>query len=91
MVTDGFVKNVMRRKSMKGKDLIDAPEVVEYPEDFVEGSIEYELITTLKNASEYLGYGRMQFLGHVEEIVDLIYDDKDEQNKKHVNLDDLPF
>ena len=62
-----------------------------YPTDFGEGAIEYELITTLKNATEYLGYGRMQFLGHIEEIVDLIYDDKDEQNKKHVNLDDLPF
>ena len=76
---------------MKGKDLIDAPEPVVYPTDFGEGAIEYELITTLKNASEYLGYGRMQFLGLIEEIVDLIYDDKDEQNKKHVNLDDLPF
>lgn len=81
----------MRRRNMKGKDLIDAPEPVVYPNDFGEGAIEFELINTLKSASEYLGYGRMKYLGYISELVDQIYDDKDEKNSKHIDFDDLPF
>ena len=76
---------------MKGKDLIDAPEPIEYPNDFDEGAIEHELITSIKNASEQLCYGRMKFLGYISELVDQIYDDKDERNSKHIDFDDLPF
>ena len=75
----------------KIENLIDDKEPIVYPNDFDEGAIEFELCKAIKDASEQLCYGRMKFLGYISELVDQIYDDKDEQNRDHIDFDDLPF
>tara|TARA_R100001163_G_C5000954_1_gene150101 strand:+ start:544 stop:777 length:234 start_codon:yes stop_codon:yes gene_type:complete len=75
----------------KIENLINGEEPTEFPNDFDEGAVEFELCKAIKDASEQLCYGRMKFLGYISELVDQIYDDKDERNRKHIDFDDLPF
>ena len=63
----------------KIENLIDGEEPTEFPNDFDEGAVEFELCKAIKDASEQLCYGRMKFLGYISELVD------------HIDFDDLPF
>ena len=72
----------------KIKKLVPIEEPNTFPADHAEASIEHELLSTLRCAAENMGYNRMEFLGWLEDLADLVFDDMQEDS---IDYDNLPF
>ena len=72
----------------KIKKLVPIEEPNTFPADHAEASIEHEVLSTLRCAAENMGYNRMEFLGWLEDLADIVFDDMQEDS---IDYDNLPF